>query len=710
MRNRLNFIWVRVRELSELRGLRVLREHLLVILFFLLIIFAVYPGLFIHFSTAVMRSEIGDLRTELSIISHSIHAPLTQLYHLPVCYPESYMLTKCPPLFGVSLFIKLFGVMGLSLIQGYNLYIILSLAAGAWGTYLLIKEFVHTRFFPLLFSTIYILHNLNYIHFAWPHNLSRFYLPFIFLFLARYFKTGKKSAAVAAALFSFLQTLVCLYYGFFLWALLIPLFLIFGLIFRVVSFAQLRFPLLCLAVALILIFLTFYPYISQNTAAVKHFDGKLIRVEELFANARIFALAWGIPKNITLRLFPGIVFTIFGLLFFVSFLEKRKRLTGGVLVFFLILMCYLVYANRILLNLVFMVFLVFLVYLTARGWKQMNQWEKLLLLVFVTASAFLFKFTFPAFLESLVPFKLVYWLLPVGGFSSMKRNLILLLPFFAVLASIGAARLFPGIHQLKAYKKRIIFTILLILLAVENIYNPLRSLGYHPSLMKPLPPKAEVYRHLPFNANKVVLEIPYYFRRPLKNALYMLNWRFHQNYLLNGKVTIVPRTYYRKLSRIIGKFHLEFPTQKALKQLIRDYSVSYIIIHWDLLAAYQGYYRSTIPRQEILKRIRQLNRYAVVLYEDSTHILVKLRENFPLSTVVRTYSYFHLKHYSLEIKLAEKYEGSLRVLLNDKLVQCIRCSGSNIALDLGQEELLESGNKLELQFDQDVNLIDIEII
>jgi hypothetical protein len=704
MGNRLNFIFVRVRELSGLR------EHLLVILFYLLIIFAVYPGLFINFSTAVMRIETGDLKTELSIISHSIHAPLNQLYHLPICYPESYMLTKCPPLFGVSLFFKLFQVMGLSLIQSYNLYIILSLAAGAWGTYLLIKEFVNTQFFPLLFSTIYILHNLNNLYFAWPHNLSRFYLPFIFFFLIRYFKTGKKSAAAAAALFSFLQTLVCLYYGVFLWALLIPFFLIFGLILRVVSFARLRISLLCLAVVLILIFLTFYPYITQNTSVEKDFDGKLTRVEELFANSKAFALVGVIPGNIALRLFPGIVFTAFGLLFFVSFLQGRRLLMAGVLVFFLLLMCYLVYANRILLNLVFMVFLVFLVYLTARGWKQMTQWEKLLLLVFVTASAFLFKFTYPAFLESLVPFKLLYWLLPVGGFSSMKRNFILLLPFFAVFASIGAARLFPGIHQLKPYKKRIIFTILLILLALENIYNPLRSLGHHSSLMKPLPARAEVYRHLPVNANKVVLEIPYYFRRPLKNALYMLNWRFHHNYLLNGKVSIVPRAYYRRLSGIIGKFHLEFPTQTALKQLIQDYSVSYIIIHWDLLAAYQGCHRTIIPRQEILQRIRQLNRYARVLYENSSHILIKLRENFPLSTVVRTYSYFHLKHYSLEIKLAEKYEGSLRVLLNGKLVQRIRCNGSNIALNLGQEELLESGNQLEFQFDRDVNLMDIDII
>ena len=157
-------------------------------------------------------------------------------------------------------------------------------------------------------------------------------------------------------------------------------------------------------------------------------------------------------------------------------------------------------------------------------------------------------------------------------------------------------------------------------------------------------------------------------------------------------------------------FGLIFRVVSFARLLIQDYSVSYIIIHWDLLAKYQGDYRGTIPRQDILQRIRQLNRYARVLYEDSSHIPLMLGENFPLSTVVRTYSYFHLERYSLEIKLAEKYEGSLRVLLNGKLVQRIRCNGSNIAVNPGQEELLESGNRLEFQFDRDVNLIDIDII
>jgi hypothetical protein len=442
---------------------------------------------------------------------------------------------------------------------------------------------------------------------------------------------------------------------------------------------------------------------------VKHFDGKLTQVEELFSYSNVLSLVWGTPANIRLHLFPGIVFTFFGLLFFVSFLKKQKLFTGGILVFFILMMCYLVYANRKLLNLVFMVFLIFLVYLIARGWKQMSPWEKSFLLLFISVSAFLFKFTFPAFMESLVPFKLIYWLLPVGGFAVMKRNFLILLPFFAVLSSIGASRLFPGIHRLTTYKKYAIFTILLILLVLENIYNPLRSLGYQPSLIKALPARSEVYRHLPFDANKVVLEIPFYFRRHQKNALYMLNWRFHQNYLLNGRVSIFPRIYHRKLAQIIGKYQLKFPSQKALKQLIRDYSVSYIIIHWDLLATYQGNYRRKIPRQEIMERIRQSNRYAEILYEDSSHILIKLRENFPLSRIVRTYSYFHLKHYFLEIKLTKKYEGLLHILLNGKLVRLIHYNDSNISIDLGGEELSASGNKVEFKFDQEVNLIDIDI-
>ena len=165
-------------------------QRILIFLFYLLIIFICYPGLFLHFSNAVIRGEPGDLHNILSVISHSITTPLKQIYHLSIFYPESYVLTKTHPLFGISIFFYFFKLIGLSLTESTNLYIILSLLFGAWGVFLLAGEFVQNKFFPLLFSTLYILHPLNHLHFVWLNFLSRFYFAFIFLFLIKYFKTG----------------------------------------------------------------------------------------------------------------------------------------------------------------------------------------------------------------------------------------------------------------------------------------------------------------------------------------------------------------------------------------------------------------------------------------------------------------------------------------------------------------------------------------
>jgi hypothetical protein len=668
-------------------------------LFFLLLIFICYPGLFLHFSNGVIRGDAGDLRNILGVVSHSIEAPLTQLYHLPIFYPQSYVLAKTHPLFGVSIFFYLFKFLGFSLTQSTNLYIIFSLIVGAWGTLLLAKEFVQRPFFPLLFSTLYILHPLNHLHFVWLNFLSRFYLPFIILFLIRYFKTQKKSYAAAAVIFSFFQFLASVYYGVLVWAVIIPVFLLFALFLKIVSFRQLRFLFLCLVVGGLLILLIFYPYISRNAAAGKHFDGRLTQVEELFSVSKVFSLVLGDPGNLRLYLFPGILFAAFGLFFFVSYLPRQRLLMGGVLFFFLLLMCFLVYASRPLLNLVFLVFLIFLFYLAARGWKTMGQWVKLLLLTFGFMFLFLFHFTYPAFLKSLAPYRLFYVFLPVGGLTVIKRTFFLMLPFFIVLAVVGASRFFQGFYQLKPSKKYLIFVVLLVLMVLENVRSPMLYLNNKNGVVKPLPHVSEVYRHLPFKGNKVVLEIPFYFRRRLKNTYYMLNWRFHRNSLLNGKVTLFPKKYYQLLSAAIGKFQQAFPTEEGLKKLLHDYSVSYIVIHWDLWEEYQQIHRTPVPREEILERIKNLDRYLEIIDETPDHMVLKLREKFPLKEIIRTYSYYHLKNHKIKIALTGSYDGTVRVFLNDKLLKTLAIRDSVIELDLRDAVLLESRNNVRFQFE-----------
>lgn len=701
--------------------------------FYIIIVLTCYPGLFLNFTSGIIRGEMGDLRNIIGIISHSINVPIDQLYHLPIFYPESYLLTKTHPLFGISLFIKAFRIAGLNLIGSINLYIIFSLVAGAWGTFLLAKEFVKKWFFPLLFSTIYILHPMNHLHFVWINFLSRFYIPFIVLFLIRFFITRKKIYAVLVAILSVLQFMASIYYGVLLWVLLIPSFIFFQIILtkkhrenrkglinwlrmiykRIKSL--LPFLLFCLIIGALLILLVFHPYISQNSSTIKKYDGKLTQVEEIFSVSKIAAIFLGDHGEIGQYLFPGLLFSTFVLLFFVSRLNRLKIFIGTILITLLIIMCFLVYFDWNILNLVFYVFLTILLLIIISGWSQTDHLERTLFLVLITLSSFLFHFTYPGFLQNFAPYKFLHLILPVGGLTVIKRTYLMLLPLFAVLASIGAQRVigdtflhidFPFLKKLnprylfnlKSFKI-VIFILLFLILFLENVRNPLRYLN-----MPSIPAQQEIYSHLPFSNNEVVLEIPFYFRRRLKNAYYMINRRFHQNYLINGKTSLLPRKYYRKLMSNIGKFQQKFPNNEGIKRLLHDYSVSYIIIHIDLLKQYQSYQRVPTPLKVLKERILKLNHYLNIVYEDSSHILIKVKERFPLSKLIRTYSYYHLKNHVIKIKLKKKYNGIVKLRLNGKFIKQIKCNSSVVLINLQNSKLTISPNKVELNFDREIHL------
>ena len=337
---------------------------------------------------------------------------------------------------------------------------------------------------------------------------------------------------------------------------------------------------------------------------------------------------------------------------------------------------------------------------------------KLILVTCGFMTFFLFHFTYPAFLESTVPFKFFYHLLPVGGLRVFKRTTLMLLPLFVVLASIGASRLFQGVRRLKPYKKQLIFIGLLLLMALENIRNPLLYLAGEDGVMKPLPRISGAYKHLPLNANKVVLEIPFYFLRLMrsKNAFYMINQRHHKNPILNGKVSIPPEEYYHKLSRTIGTFQMKFPTEEGLKKLRYDYAVSYIVFHWKLLKRYKRIHRTPVPKTEILGRIKNLAQYAEIIFDNPAYTVLKLRDNRPLTEIEFTYSYYHLKYNTIKIVLSDNYYGSVPVLLNGKPATVIHFQGPVGELHLKDAPLRKNGNRITFRFDHSVTITSIDIL
>jgi hypothetical protein len=512
------------------------------------------------------------------------------------------------------------------------------------------------------------------------------------------------------------------YYGVILWGILIPALLGFVLLFRIISLRQMAFPVVCLVIGALLLLGMLHPFLSQNPDTPKNTNPKLADPVDLFNHSKIFSGIMNKSPMVEMKFFPGILMTWLGFFFFVSFVSRGKVFYSILAVIFILLLCYLVYKNPLWLNCAFLLFVLFLILLAVQGWRNMDIWQKLLLLVFATGCVFLFNFSHPEVLKSLAPFRLFMLVIPVGGLRAVGRSFLMLLPFFLVMASIGADRVFTFPYRSKPVLRCVLFSGVLLLLMLENVRPPLKYRNFEGGRMAPISQGGEVYRRIPFKENTVVLEIPYYFRRRLKNAHYQLNWRFHQNPILNGKVSIRPRSYYRKLTAIIGKWQKGFPTEAAVRKLLWNYSVSYIVIHWRELKLYQ---RSRSPlkqmRNSVTRRIKNLGKFLEILYEDVDSTLIRIRENFPLKVLRRTYSSYHLKRMVVCIGLKNppdrndpKGKGQVPlqavIILNSKQIKTMRIENLNLELDIRSENLLDAGNKLEIRFGIPVVVEDIRLV
>ncbi len=680
--------------------------YFLVVGFYLLIIFIFYPGLFLHFSSRVPYGHHGDVKNILSIISFSVRIPLSQIYHLPVFYPESYVLAQTHPLFGVSLFFKLFHIIGLNLQQSNNLYIILSLILGSFGCYLLAKEFSKYKFLALLFSFMYIIHHWNFLYFTWLNFLSRFYLPFVFFFFIRFFKTKKRIYIFWASMAAFLQFLSSVYYGVHLWVFILPSFLLFALILKLLSFKDFKFIFIFLGLGIVLILFIFHPFFNITQSAVeKDFDWELVNSADLFSYSKIFRFWFDYPKQPALNLFPGFAFFLFVLFFFISLLKKKEIKN----IFFLILfaltiaMTYLAYVNVMLLEFLFFIFLGFIITAVISGWSRLTQWEKLVLSVFIFYFLLLFHFPQISFLNRISLYHLFTNIFPLAGLVNIRRIFLFILPILIVFATIGGTKLLEALGKTSWKKFFIIFFLIFSFMILENIPFPMPIVSN--SLMRKISKlNPEVYQKLPFNDNKVILEIPFYFGMETRNSIYSLNWQYHQNVLINGKTSIKPQKYFNYLKKIIGRFQKKFPNKSALKELIQKYSLNYIIFHWDLLEVYHHDQR---VREKIMPKIKSINQYGRIVFDNEKVTLLKTQEYIPVKSLKRTYSKYHLKNQVLRFRLKSGYLGEILVFLNNNLLKKQTLRGVSFKYSFKDQTLKREGNMIEFRFDSPVLIEEI---
>ena len=673
---------------------------------FLLLVVLCYPFLFTHFSSGIPYAQANDLLYILSIVQYLIHAPLALAYHLPFYYPVAFVTTYGHPLFGVAFIFKLFQIMGLSLTQGVNLYIIVALLAGALGCFMLVREVGGDRFWAFAIAAFYIFCPRNYLHFVWLNFLSNFWIPWVFYFFLKYFRSGRWGYLAGAAFCVFYQFFTEIYYGVHLILILLPLFLAAALWQKMLSPRRMIAVLASLLVVGLLIIAIFYPFLgsARSQGFERSYEpDTLMLPRELFTSSRLVGLFSGGEPGPGKILFPGLVLAFLLLAFFAGSGRKRVWILTGLGILELLLVA-LAIRGGMSMEILFVVLLASLALLAWRNWAQFSPAERVLLTVSSAFFLLLIGFENLRFLNALQPYGWIYEHVPgMAGLRGIKRIYPMLFPFWLTLAAVAGLRLERSARVFRRVPRGIVPLCVCALIILENVRFD------YGGISSPLPGKEAVYAALPFEKNKVVMDWPYSYGgldKPLNTRLQMFSWGYHHNVLVNGKTSFLPE-FVQRFRTQIGSVKRSFPTEDKLRRLIAYNSVDYVVFHFDAPEVGRG--RADIG--DVRGRIASIRNYGEVVYTDPDHILLRVREMRPVRRAVRTYASYHLSRCNVRVRWEAPCRGPIRVLFNGRAGREFEGQGRNeLVLDLRRERLEVEGNRLEIIFPKPVRLVEIALV
>jgi len=698
-----------------------LRNFVFLLFAYILVILVLYPSIILHFSDRVPFGREGDVQNILSIIQYHIHTPpsLTNLYNLPFLYPHSLALASTHPLIGVSLFFKLFQLLGLSLIQSNNLFILLSMLLGAWGCFLLTREYIANRTMAFAVSLLYFLHPRITTNFHWLNFMSAFYLPFILYHFIRFARTGRKRHAGIITGLMVLQTISSLYYGLFLWLLVVPLMAILGTVFKLLTRDHWYSLILGLLVAVLFLLVLLHPYFLVNNilSAGTGSDNASATIppSSLFTSGKLTALlpdSFSPPAPSTPGGFPvfspGLVFYLLLFSFFIKHIPGSRfpwylgfAVTAVVITSLAVFGCYL--GIEILALAGFLV----LYGLAFQYFRRYSATERVIILCSLAVLLLFISFSEIPVLKSISLYRITFGSMPIPGFRVISRVIPYFIPFFIVPAGIGLQSIGRRLNQRIPGKRGRAIIILLVLIMIMENY-PLRMLKSRTLQKLPGKEESRIYREIPYKENQIILEMPYYYGLMVtQNSQYMLQWKSHRNYLLNGKVSPHFNLINSDLDHILGGKDIVFPTESKLKQLIYRFGVTHVIFHWD---RYRSFFDREEQSHQMKKNIEAIQHYGKIFYQDEDHTVLQLKEFRPVSRIVRTYSSYHLNHHNLLINLESPYTGTVVVFLNQRFVTRFRCENKSFTLRFRQMVKDVNGNQVVIKFQHPVSVQSCQLL
>ncbi|MCK5057153.1 MAG: hypothetical protein KAT34_10895 [Candidatus Aminicenantes bacterium] len=377
-------------------------------------------------------------------------------------------------------------------------------------------------------------------------------------------------------------------------------------------------------------------------------------------------------------------------------IKKKKQLFLILILSLSLLMVFILNLKGFPLLANWLLFSIFIVYIMVffRRYKSLSFEVKVLFALIFIYSIIFFKFS------SLVPGTnfsiyglLVYFIPAFSNFRFLFRGMMVLVPIFTALAAYGLSKMV----DIKGRKKYLILTSLILLAIIENGYISTRNGKFNFEPQK--------YRKIEKESDRIILELPIYGRRGiLKNNRYTINTIFHNNYYVNGRVSVRAfKDNFLVEKKISNK---NFPDEHRLRWLLKNYSVDYLIFNW----------KSEIfkekEKEKIIKRVEKLKRWCEILDSSPEFLVVRLKENFPVKRINRRYSLFHIKRRKMVLDFSEPYEGKIWGFYSGdagKVAKIERPDPLRAKIEFPVINPGSNGTPIEIHFETPVKLKDIRL-
>jgi len=670
-----------------------------ILLFFALVLLLSHPLLILKFTS---RSPYGGNRDSLLIMSiidwhiHQIkHLRFYNLWHMNFFYPNSYATFYTHHLLGHAFLALPIGLMTDNPHIIYNFLILFFLFVGMWGSFLLLRELTENREMAALFSTAYAFATSNYVNFVHINILSHTLIPLFLFFFVKYLKTKRELFLLLTGFWGFLVFFFSTYMGTYLLGLFLPIFLAALLLEGELRGRDFLKTLGTFALTSLAILAVFYPYLivfrrsgTERLIPLSHLVGlKNLLVNNSWLAFKIYAPFF---RRGTYPLSLGMFLTL-GV---ISFLFRDLRRGPFLSIFvWLLLILSLILGNLALTRVIFILLIGKSLHIIFKR-KALSPMERIFLLTTILYSCIFFNFSTLAPSIKFSPYYAISSIIPgMKGLRAPTRSYLLLYPLLLYFSIEGFKYLLGKINS--PGRKTAFLCLLFPLIFLENYYP---EAGFYRKF--PSPP--QVYHYLPREENRVILEIPFY--RGLlapRNNLYNFYSRVHWNYLINGRAAFYPQDYPKARGRANSK---KFLVDRNLRWFLRNYSVNFIIIHWDLIKNQEW--------KELLKRrVKEIRKYGVVLKETEKFTLIKVIEREPVRVLVRRYSTFHLRRKKLHLILKRAFQGKIRVYLNGRFLLERKIGGmKEILLDFRKSPLERNSNRVKIVFSSPVRIEDVTIM